>query len=355
MMYDPTYTGKSRKTLEPVSDNSSPGISFFSPPSLSVKSRSQQSGHHPRFADKHGIGFSRFDHKGSVLFANIDAVLNLTNHIGGYFSPSTQNDNMHFYSLFFEDRNLELHSYLQWRLPYSITRLVTSKSIGRPDLESINLDLVNFDIKSIMEGRPIDGYQLMGILTHYIPSLRSLTLLAMTMFSSMRVDNGKGFFVFPYGSSKNLQGRLSITSLTDFITLLSTLFTKVWLFRPYMCYSFICIGVESPKPYPDKESDEEKQILNIWDVIQQQSCGENGTESPIKRGGENLVRLFDAIDPQSSIPSKILQIVEAEEPQGRDRVEVLSRWQLVDQLSTRMYPLFKNLPTVVEEKKRKKH
>src|SRR5436190_396304 len=102
-MYDPTYTGKSRKTLNPILDSNSKNftdkVSFFVPPNLS--GRPNRSTNIPIFSDKNNIGYSKFDHKGSVLFANIDAVLNLTNHVGGYFANSTQNDNMHFYSLFF--------------------------------------------------------------------------------------------------------------------------------------------------------------------------------------------------------------------------------------------------------------
>ena len=339
-MYDPTYTGKSRKTLEPIIVNSNAGqqdkITFFSPPNFSGKVQTSTGKHPPQLSDRHEIGYSRFDQKGSVLFANVDAVLNLTRHVGGYFASSTQNDNMHFYSLFFEDRNLELYSYLQWRLPYSITRLVSSSSVGRPDLENVNLDLVNYDITSIMEGRPIDGYQLMGTLSHRPLPLHSLTLMAMIMFSSLSRENGRGFFIMSYGSQKNMKGHLPLSALTDFIILLSSLFTQVWLFRPYMCYSFLCISVGPPKMYPEKDTEEEKQLLSLWTMLQ--------------RG--NFGRIFDAVDKDSEIPAKVFKIVEEnEEPEGRDRVEVLSRWQLPDQLKAKIYPRFKTSLTSVAIRK----
>lgn len=358
-MYDPTYTGKSRKTLEAVVDENSTEynsrVSFFTPPQLT--GRQQRAGNStPRFTDRHSVGYSRFDHKGSVLFANIDAVLNLSYHVGGYFTSSTQNDNMHFYSLFFEDRNLELYSYLQWRLPYSITRLISSKSVGRPDLENVNLDLVDFDIPSILEGRPIDGYQLMGINSHQVLSLRTLTTLAMIMFSSLAKGptsrssldqmSGKGFFVFPYGKDKQSQGVLSTESLLDFVTLLSNLFKTVWVFRPYMCYDFICLAVSTPKEYPAKCSDEEEQLLSIWkmlDVITESS--ENITSPTRISSTKDFRHIFTALNTESIISSKVIQVIEAKEPLGRDRVEVLSRWQIPDQLLMNFYPKFTISPS----------
>src|SRR6185437_1598620 len=224
-----------------------------------------------------------------------------------------------------------------------ITRLVSSKSVGRPELESINLDLVEYDIPAVLEGRPVDGYHLMGIVSHHTLSLRILTTMTMTMFSSLSQLSGKGFIVIPYGSDKRTQGRLSLPSLIDFMTLLSNLFTQVWLFRPYMCYEFICIGVGPPKPYPEKCSPEENQLLSIWTMLELEP--NNETTSPTK-AVKDFARIFDALDESSSLASKVTEIVQAKEPNARDRVEVLSRWQIPDQLKVKIYPKFKNLPQV---------
>lgn len=345
-MYDPTYTGKSRKTLEPIINEENTTISFFVPPNLG--GRPPRSIKYPAFEDKNSVGYSKFEHKGSVLFANIDAVFNLTRHVGGYFTNSTQNDNMHFYSLFFEDRNLELYSYIQWRLPLSITRLVTSKSVGRIDLEGINLDFVEFDVPTILEGRPVDGYQVIGTVSHHTLALKSLTLMSMIIFSSLSMKNGKAFICFPFTrKSDDVVGGLSIVGLVDLIILLGSLFNKVYLFRPYMCYDFICIGLESVKAYPPKDSPEETQLLSIWSMLDISPSSEN-TSPTRSQHNKEFNRIFYDVQQDSTITKKVTDILFAPEPQSRDRVEVISRWQIPDQLTVSLYPRFKNLPQLEE-------
>ncbi len=344
-MFDPTYSGRSRKTLQALFSNRSneDHVTFFSTPVLSGRpQRGIGGGAPPRFADKHEVGYSRFDHKGSVLFANIDAVLNLTKHVGGYFATSTQNDNMHFYSLLFEDRNLELYSYLQWRLPYSISRSLITSSVGRPDLEGVNLDIVDSNsshtLQAIMEGRPMDGYHIVGISSHVVLPLRTLVLTALVMFSTLSSkpdEEGAGFLVFPYGATRERQESLSVSALTDYIVFLSSLFQEVYMFRPYMCYSFICIGVKYPKKYPAKDSPEESHLISLWSSV-------------ISNQERDFGRIFDVIDPRLDIPQKIIEIIQAKEPLGRDRVEVLSRWQLPDQFMS-FYPKFKQPVMMVDD------
>ncbi len=394
---DPTYTGLNRLSLSTLPDDEltatrsskttttaiHSSITFEGARIPSLRLGGRAAGFTPQamFRDLHNIGYSRFDDKGSVLMANIDAVLNLTEHVGGYIANATDDNNTSFYSLLLEDHTLEMHSYVQWRRPLSVSRVIMARVMTKPHLKTAQLDtLLKTDIPAIVSLKPCDGYRIVGLIAHgggdSLTNIQSVTLKDLIVVSlvSLTVMNptlGKAFVVFPFRSDQKVSGTMSIESIVDFALLCIILYRKVWCFRPYMCSDLICMGFAEPRPDPPKGSIDEQRLLALWGALNLLPPLEKHTspstvdpeiaklaeidmsqpppstkieEGEIKlRARRDFSRLFDGSDLSILFP-KLSQrintvITTAEDPNlTRDRVEVLARWQLPDTIETSQYP-----------------
>lgn len=313
------------------------------------------------------------------MMANIDAVLNLTGHIGGYIANGTDDDNTSFYSLLLEDHTLEMHSYVQWRRPLSVSRVVMSRVITKPYLKTAQLDTVlKTDIPAVISLKPCDGYQIVGLITHgggdsltasLSITLKDLLSVVLLSLAVLHRDSGKGFIVFPFSPSEKTSGSMTFESILDLALLCTLLYKEVWCFRPYMCHNMLCIAFSNPKEDPPKDSLDEQKLLALWDAlgllppplekhtsvstvdpeIAKLAELSEDDENPEKigrvklEGSRNFSRIFDGSDISVLFPKlshRILKILTtAEDPAlTRDRVEVLSRWQLPDTIETSAYP-----------------
>lgn len=386
---DPTYTGLNRLSLTTLPDDdhgsSHPEqITFESRgvPPLRLGGRAPRVTSQVMFTDVHGIGYSRFDDKGSVLMANIDAVLNLTEHVGGYLAQGTSaDDNLQFYSLLLEDHTLEMHSYVQWRRPFSISRVIMARVLAKQHLKTAQLDtMLKTDIPAIISLRPCDGYRIVGLIAHgggdsltgsSSVTLKDLVIVVLVSLTVLHKTLGKSFFVFPFSVKQRVSGTMTEESVLDLALLLTILYKKVWCFRPYMCHDLVCFGFAEPREDPETGSLNEQRLLALWEAMRLlpplvksgtvvdpeiaklaeldvETAGapsdETGANATVKlEGARNFSRLFDGADVAESHPKlaeRVRKILTTEENarMTRDRVEVLSRWQLPDTIETSRYP-----------------
>lgn len=391
---DPTYTGLNRISLSELPNDEhqaeSETITFerLRVPQLRLGGRAGRYTTQVMFRDPHNIGYSRFDDKGSVLMANIDAVLNLTGHLGGYLAQGTRFDNSSFYSLLLEDHTLEMHSYVQWRRPLSVSRVVMSRALTKPHLKTVQLDtMLKNDVPAIIALKPCNGYQIVGYIAHgggdLLTGAKSVTLkdLVVTALISLTVlapKTGKAFVVFPFGPSQNISGTLTVESILDFCLLLTILYHHVWFFRPYMCNDLICAGFSEPREDPPKNSPDEQRLLALWDAMNLlpplvkstvvvdpviSKLAELDPPAPIEipvptsvdpesteydgmmklEGAKNFARLFEGTNITIEFPVLAARVNEVlstavDIRRTRDRVEVLSRWQLPDTIESTRYP-----------------
>lgn len=379
IIFDPTYKGLHRLSLEtlPV-DEVDDSSGLFK--ALRLGGRAARFTPQVMFRDIHNIGYSRFDDKGSVLMANIDAVLNLSGHIGGYLTQGTEFNNSQFYSLLLEDHTLEMHSYMQWRRPLSVSRVIMGRVLTKPKLKTAQLDtILKTDLPAIISLKPCDGYNIVGLMAHSnigsSVSLRDLVIVALVSLAVMHKTLGKGFVVFPFSPEQRISGTLTDESILDLSLLLMLLYKKVWLFRPYMCHNLLCLAFAEHRPDPEAGSPEEKTLLSLWNAVHLLptthekkerrphadpavykvaeiehaeveswvAAGKDDTavESLDLDVGRNFSRLFDGINISIRFPKlahRVRQIMNATESPARDRVEVLSRWQLPDTIETTRYP-----------------
>jgi hypothetical protein len=377
---DPTYSGLNRLALLPLPDDEKSKVITFAgkrTPALRLGGRAARFTSQAPFTDRHNIGYSRFDDKGSVLLANIDAVLNLTDHIGGYYAQGTQNNNLSFYSLLLEDHTLEMHSYIQWRRPLSISRVVMARVLGKPHLKTAQLDtLLKTDIPAIISLKPCDGYRIVGLISHGADSLtgvqtvtlKDLLTLALITLAVINSVEGKGFVVFPFRHDQQVSGTMTHESILDFVLFCTLIYKKVWCFRPYMCHELVCIAFSEPRHDPAKGSVDEQRLLGLWDALQllpglekhtdpatvnpeiakvaEVDMSEPTVEIPVMikfDGNRNFSRIFDGSDVAKLKPKladRVHEILTTPEDTAltRDRVEVLSRWQLPDSIDTVPYP-----------------
>lgn len=381
-MIDPTYTGLNRLTLEALPSSDAKTITFeqHKVPPLRIGGRAGRHTKQVMFRDLHNMGYSRFDDKGSVLMANIDAVLNLTGHIGGYFANGTDENNTSFYSLLLEDHTLEMHSYVQWRRPMSVSRVVMSRVLTKPHLKTAQLDtMLKTDVPAIITLKPCDGYRIVGLIAHgggdpltgaASVTLKDLVIVLLVSLAVMNREEGKSFVVFPFGVSQAVSGTMTTDSILDFALLATILYHKVWMFRPYMCHDLVCLGFSEPREDPEAGSLDEQRLLAMWDAMRLLPILEDPT--PVStvdpeiaklaeldteerhhhhstsgrvmlEGTRNFSRLFDGSD-VSILNPKLHEHVHAvlstaeDSRMLRDRVEVLSRWQLPDAIETSIYP-----------------
>jgi hypothetical protein len=376
---DPTYTGKNRSSLDTIGDdNKNPVITFSGKtPALRLGGRAARFTSQAGFTDIHHIGYSRFDDKGSVLMANIDAVLNLTGHIGGCIADATEDNNTSFYSLLLEDHTLEMHSYVQWRRPLSVSRVVISRVLTKASLKTAQLDLLlKTDVPAIIGLKPCDGYRIIGLISHgsdtltgaLSVTLKDLVTFALTSLAVIHRTLGKGFVVFPFRVANRISGTMTNESILDYVVLCVLLYKKVWLFRPYMCHEFLCVAFAEPRDDPPKDSVDEQKLLALWDAlrilpIMEKHTSPSTVDPEIAKLAEidmteheeqdkaaveliatrNFTRLFDGSEIDKIYPklaSRVDSILrEVERPEMiRDRVEVLSRWQIPDSIDTTDYP-----------------
>lgn len=377
---DPTYTGQNRLALKTLPDDSKASVITFSgrTPALRLGGRAPRFTSEFTFRDRHHIGYSRFDDKGSVLMANIDAVLNLTGHVGGCIADATEDNNLSFYSLLLEDHTLEMHSYVQWRRPLSVSRVVISRALVKTHLKTAQLDiLLKTDVPAVISLKPCDGYRIVGLITHggrdsltgaLSIGLKDLVTFALMSLATIHPSLGKGFLVFPFKVGEKVSGTMTTESILDFCVLCIILYKKVWLFRPYMCHDLVCIGFAEPREDPAKSSLDEQKLLALWDALnilppmakrtspstvdpEIAKVAEVDMEEPEdeEKGVVNLIaeknfaRLFDGSDISVLFPklahvvNKVLSTKE-DEKLIRDRVEVLTRWQIPDTIISSVYP-----------------
>lgn len=369
---DPTYTGLNRFSLAqlPSKDSNTPAVvTFKNAPSVRLGGRVGKFVKPVFFQDLHGIGYSVFEDKGSVLMANIDAVLNLTEHIGGYIATGTKSDNTDFYSLLFDDHNLEAHSYIQFRRPLSVCRVLMSQAIYKTHLKTVQLDTqLKSQISDVIEVQPCDGYRIIGMINHFSNlSLRDILIFILVSFTVINKSRGKAFMVFPFSVDQNVSGTLTHESVIDICFLLSLLFHNVWFFRPYMCHEMLCLAFSEPLNDPKEKSSDEEILLALWDNLdilpETQTRKPPPEEDPMLakaaevddiklshkakiklQGTRNFTRIFEGANINQDFPPDLVRrvrniLVSPEETSlVRDRVEVLSRWQLPDMVDVSLYP-----------------
>lgn len=387
---DPTYTQLNRMTLETLPDDSKSSVITFEDraPALRLGGRAPRFTSEFTFRDNHHIGYSRFDDKGSVLMANIDAVLNLTGHVGGCIADATEDNNLSFYSLLLEDHTLEMHSYVQWRRPLSISRVVISRALIKQHLKTAQLDiLLKTDVPAVISLKPCDGYRIIGLITHggkdsltgaLSIGLKDLVTFALMALAVIHRTLGKAFVVFPFKVGEKVSGTMTNESVLDFCLLCILLYKKVWVFRPYMCHDLVCIGFAEPREDPEKSSLDEQKLLALWDALnilppmakktspsivdpeiakvaevdmnepepsetqaEATSAHDEGVVNLL--AGKNFSRLFEGSDVSILFPKLahvVNKILNTKEDQNliRDRVEVLSRWQIPDTILSSAYP-----------------
>lgn len=381
VILDPTYTGLNRLALASLPDEERGDVITFQSkrtPVLRLGGRAARFASQAMFRDLHEIGYSRFDDKGSVLMANLDAVLNLTGHVGGYFANGTEDNNTSFYSLLLEDHTLEMHSYVQWRRPLSVSRVVMARVIGKPHLKTAQLDtLLKTDIPAIVSLKPCDGYRIVGLISHgggdsltgvQSVTLKDLMVVALLSLTTMNPTDGKAFVVFPFRNDQIVSGTMTNESILDFALFCTLIYRKVWCFRPYMCHDLLCIAFAQPRKDPPKGSVDEQRLLALWDAMRllpelEKHTSPSTVDSEIAKvaevdmtepttelrgsvkfdGSRNFSRIFDGSDLTVLTPKLAERIhtilTTAEDPRmTRDRVEVLSRWQLPDTIDTTHYP-----------------
>lgn len=351
---DPTYTGKNRSSLKTiVEDDENKEINFENLPEVRLGGRIIRNLKPPAFKDEKNLGYGRFDSRRSVLFANIDAVMNLTQHVGGYMLTGTEDNNQQFYSLLFEDNDLALTSYIQWRRPLSVARVIIKKALTKPFLQGAQTDIYSgeeytgtkIDVGSIIDLMPCSGYHIISqVGTDDNPlSLRDILVFVCVSLMTMNKQSGKAVIVFPYeiGPPGVTSGPLTSDSIIDLIALLNILFHNVWLFRPYMCYSMLCVGFSGPKDDPKENSPAEIRLVNLWESL---GVIMKYDKQDVKISGRIFTRIFYSTLSVENKPlpdediQKIYGVLGAKEPPLRDRVEVLSRWQLSDQADLSLYP-----------------
>lgn len=371
-MMDPTYTGLNRSSLQPLpSSSTSTVMTFKHAPPVRLGGRGKRTTSptktKPRFTDNHGIGYSIFDDKGSVLMANVDAVLNLTKHIGGYVATGTKDANEKFYSLLFEDHNLEMHSYVQFRRPLSVCRVIMNHTITKPFLKTAQLDtILKTDVSNIIDLKPCSGYNIIGLISHEKIGLRELLSNVLLSLAVIDKTDGVSFIVFPFGVDEDSSGgSMTYDSVIDICYFISLIFKRVWLFRPYMSYSsLVCLAYAEPRDDPPEKSDDENILVGLWDSLGLLSdhppsfireihptiakaaevddiiLGKKKPTTVLKfEATRNFSRIFDGSKiGNEQLIKQVKRILSSPEITEKDRVEVLSRWQLPDTIDTSVYP-----------------
>ncbi len=389
---DPTYTGLNRSTLQTLPSDEVIGKGqgeTIHIEGLRLGGRVSRFTSQALFRDLHSIGSSTFDDKGSVLMANLDAVLNLTEHVGGYIANGTADDNASFYSLLLEDHTLEMYSYIQWRRPLSVSRVILAHVLVKPELKTAQLDtLLKTDIPAVVALKPCFGYQIIGLISHgggdsltgyQSVTLRDLVTVALLSLTVIHRTQGKAFIVFPFKSEQKVSGTMTGESILDFAVLCILMYRKVWCFRPYMCHNLVCIAFSEPREDPPEGSIDAERLLALWDALrllpplQKRTSpstvdpeiakvaeldmtvsptassappipvGDPPADRVLLEGSRNFSRLFDGTNIGTTYPELTRKVhavlTEQEDPQMiRDRVEVLSRWQIPDSPDLVVYP-----------------
>jgi len=302
LQVDPTYTGKRiTSSVETTEEDKQPVIS-----EKTVVVRTKY-----LFKDRHNIGRGIFSSDKTMLMANIDTVLNLTHHLGGYFVQAS--DEFHnFYSLILQDDNAQLAEYIRWRKPWSVVRIISKRGVIYPNdtFQPIYVDIMKFDPAEVMQTKPPGGYDIVGVVLYKV-NFRVMLATLYTAYATLlkpgynsasdsdpqkrAVGNGsgRGFIVIPFSTTRIIQ---------DFIRVVVALFDKYRIFRPYYDYRLLCIGFWRPK------EGKEEYIATLWNNF-------------AKRGYKT---------PESLFAEEKELITDLPEPIEVDRVKVISSWQVPD-------------------------
>jgi hypothetical protein len=272
-----------------------------------------------------------------------------------------------------------MYEYIQWRRPLSVARMLMTRTITRHHLATAQLDVINHtDVPLMISTKPCDGYQIIGQIFHDtgdpargIGSFTLKDLVKILLLSLPLIDRteGKGFVAFPFPPNKEISGNLSRDSVIDLTVLAGIMFHDIWIFRPYMCNDMVCLAFSKPREDPPEGSADEQKLLALWNALDMTSnvaipkppkvrpeiirLAELDQIPPppeqprlVLEGGDKIfTRLFNGVDLHlqegyAEVIDKVITVLATgETPEmTRDRVEVLSRWQLQDSIETCNYP-----------------